>query len=168
MQIGIYCVPINSEPEYGVSIKVPASWQGVEGQYNLGMGIDQEAAVHISAERNGQPKFLRHIDYFGLGTLVGARATHQGYLRRVRGQVTGEGQPSPEYTEHEWWTNAPRGRRRRGFDFGPVVVDVATTMEPIHVETVEGELTLKDSPWDRSPATCRWPAMPPPCSSPTR
>ena len=42
----------------------------------------------------------------------------------------------------------PRDRRRRGFDFGPVVVDVATTMEPIHVETVEGELTLKDSPWD--------------------
>ena len=31
VQIGIYCVPINSEPEYGVSIKVPASWQGVEG-----------------------------------------------------------------------------------------------------------------------------------------
>ena len=54
VQIGIYCVPINSEPEYGVSIKVPASWQG-EGQYNLGMGIDQEAAVHISAERNGRP-----------------------------------------------------------------------------------------------------------------
>ncbi len=74
VQIGIYCVPINSEPEYGVSIKVPASWQGVEGQYNLGMGIDQEAAVHISAERNGQPKFLCHIDYFRLGTLVGARA----------------------------------------------------------------------------------------------
>ena len=96
VQIGIYCVPINSEPEYGVSIKVPASWQGVEGQYNLGMGIDQEAAVHISAERNGQPKFLCHIDYFRLGTLVGARATHQGYtFVEFEGQVTGEASRHP-------------------------------------------------------------------------
>lgn len=148
--IGIYCVPINQEPEYGVSIKVPASWQGVEGQYNLGMGIDQEAAVHISAERNGQPKFLCDIDYFRLGTLVGARATHQGYtFVEFEGQVTGEGEPAPEYTEHEWWTKYAREiGGGEAFDFGPVVVDVATTMEPVHVETVEGELTLKDSPWD--------------------
>ena len=99
VQIGIYCVPINDEPEYGVSIKVPAAWRGVEGQYNLGMGIDQEAAVHISAERNGQPKFLCDIDYFRFGTLVGARATHQGYtFVEFEGQITGESSPSTPST----------------------------------------------------------------------
>src|SRR5690349_4617816 len=70
--VGFYCVPVLGEPEYGVSVKVPASWQGVEGQYNLGMGIDQEAAVHISAETNGQPKFLCDIAFFRLGDAVTA------------------------------------------------------------------------------------------------
>lgn len=96
VQIGIYCVPIQGEPEYGVSIKVPASWRGVEGQYNLGMGIDQEAAVFISGERNGQPKFLCEIDYYRLGDTVGARATHQGYtFVEYHGTVIGEELPGP-------------------------------------------------------------------------
>ncbi len=77
--IAFYCVPVLGEPEYGVSVKVPAAWQGVEGQYNLGLGIDQEAAVHISAETNGQPKFLCDISLFRVGDAVTARATHQGY-----------------------------------------------------------------------------------------
>jgi len=150
VQIGIYCVPIQGEPEYGVSIKVPASWQGVIGQYNLGMGIDQEAAVFVSGERNGQPKFLCEIDYHRLGDAVGARATHQGYtFVEYRGTITGEAEPGPEYTEHEWWTKYSRVvGGGDGFDFGPIVVDVATTMEPIHVETLDGTLTLLDSPWD--------------------
>ena len=148
-------VLINSEPEYGVSIKVPASWQGVEGQYNLGMGIDQEAAVHISAERNGQPKFLCHIDYFR-PAYRRCRATHQGYtFVEFEGQVTGEGQPSPSTSSTSGGQNTPEIGGGE-FDFGPVVVDVATTMEPIHVETVEGELTLKDSPWDPVARYRRW------------
>ena len=56
-------------------MKVPAAWQGVEGHYSLGLGIDQEAAVHISAETNGQPKFLCDVTFFRLGDAVTARAT---------------------------------------------------------------------------------------------
>ncbi len=150
VQVGIYCVPIQGEPEYGVSIKVPARWQGVEGQYNLGMGIDQEAAVFISGERNGQPKFLCDIDYYRLGDSVGARATHQGYtFVEYHGTVIGDGTPGPEYTEHEWWTKYSREiGGGDGYDFAPVVVDVATTMQPVHVEHLDGEVTLLDSPWD--------------------
>ena len=37
MTVGFYCVPVLGEPEYGVSVKVPAAWNGVEGQYALGM-----------------------------------------------------------------------------------------------------------------------------------
>ena len=49
VQIGIYCVPINSEPEYGVSIKVPASWQGVEGHLREDMVLD--VVVHIPVKQ---------------------------------------------------------------------------------------------------------------------
>jgi len=149
--VGVYCVPIQGEPEYGVSIKVPAAWNGVEGVYNLGMGIDQENAVFISGERNGQPKYLCDIRYFRLGSAVGARAIHQGYtFVEFEGTVTGESEPRVgDHTEHEWWTKYSRAiGGADGFDFDPVVVDVATTMETVHVEELDGDLKLLDSPWD--------------------
>jgi acetoacetate decarboxylase len=152
VQIGVYCVPVLGEPEYGISVKIPAAWQGVAGAYNLGMGIDQEAAVHISAELNGQPKFLCDIDYYRLGDHVGARATHQGYtFVEYTGTVTGEGTPEPgPVVEHEWWTKYSRaiGGAEKEYDFPPHVVDVATTFEQVHVEELDGELVLRDSPWD--------------------
>lgn len=152
VQIGVYCVPVLGEPEYGISVKVPAAWKGVEGAYNLGMGIDQEAAVHISGELNGQPKFLCEIDYFRLGDQVGARATHQGYtFVEYSGRVVGEAEPTAgSFVEHEWWTKYSRaiGGAEKEYDFPPHVVDVATTFEQVHVEDLDGELMLRDSPWD--------------------
>jgi acetoacetate decarboxylase len=150
--VGFYCVPVLGEPEYGVSVKVPAAWRGVEGHYSLGLGIDQEAAVHISAETNGQPKFLCQVDLFRLGDAVTARATHQGYtFVEVAGHVLGEAVPrSGEFTEHEWWTKYSRaiGGTEGAYDFPPHVVDVATTFEQRHLEDVKGDLLLRDSPWD--------------------
>ena len=150
--VAFYCVPVLDEPEYGISVKVAASWQGVAGQYTLGMGIDQEAAVHISAETNGQPKFLCDVTFFRLGDTVQARATHQGYtFLEFRGRVAGVGEPRPDdATEHEWWTKYSRaiGGHEKAYDFPPHVVDVATTLSQRHIEHVDGELVLRESPWD--------------------
>jgi acetoacetate decarboxylase len=150
--VAFYCVPVLGEPEYGVSVKVPAAWNGVEGQYSLGLGIDQEAAVHVSAETNGQPKFLCAISFFRLGDTVTARATHQGYtFVEFSGQVVGTSPPrAGEFTEHEWWTKYSRaiGGQPGCYDFPPHVVDVATTFEQRHLEDVKGDLTLLPSPWD--------------------
>jgi len=150
--IGFYCVPVQGEPEYGVSVKVPAAWQGVEGHYSLGLGIDQESAVHISAETNGQPKFLCDVAFFRLGDAVTARATHQGYMFvEFSGRVVGEAAPREgEFTEHEWWTKYSRaiGGAEGVYDFPPHVVDVATTFVQRHLEDVKGDLVLRDSPWD--------------------
>ena len=150
--VAFYCVPVLGEPEYGVSVKVPAAWQGVQGQYNLGLGIDQEAAVHISAETNGQPKFLCDVAFFRLGDAVTARATHQGYtFVELTGQVVGPIEPPTDpFTEHEWWTKYSRaiGGQAGAYDFPPHVVDVATTFTPVHAEEVDGDLLLRDSPWD--------------------
>jgi len=150
--IGFYCVPVLDEPEYGVSVKVPAAWQGVAGHYSLGLGIDQEAAVHISAETNGQPKFLCDVTYFRLGDAITARASHQGYtFVEFRGRITGRAEPRPgDVTEHEWWTKYSRaiGGADRRYDFPPHVVDVATTFEQLHVDDVDGAIVLRDSPWD--------------------
>jgi acetoacetate decarboxylase len=150
--IGFYCVPVLGEPELGVSVKVEAAWQGVAGQYTLGLGIDQEAAVHVSGETNGQPKFLCELAYFRLGEQVTARASHQGYtFVEFEGTAKGEVPPREgDFTEHEWWTKYSRaiGGAEGRYDFPPHVVDVATTFEQRHVEDVDGHLLLRESPWD--------------------
>jgi acetoacetate decarboxylase len=150
--VGFYCVPVLDEPERGVSIKVEAAWRGVAGQYTVGLGIDQEAAVHVSGETNGQPKFLCDVSYFRFGERVTARASHQGYtFVEFAGTVTGEAPPRvDEVVEHEWWTKYSRaiGGAAGAYDFPPHVVDVATTFEQRHVEDVDGALVLRDSPWD--------------------
>ncbi len=150
--VGVYCVPILDEPEFGVSIKVPASWRGTAGQYNLGMGIDQEAAVSISHETNGQPKYLCDISYFRLGDQITAKATHQGYtFVEFHGEVSEAIKPRMgDFTEHEWWIKYSRaiGGAPGEFDFAPHVVDVATTFEQKQVEAVEGEVKILESPWD--------------------
>jgi acetoacetate decarboxylase len=150
--VGFYCVPVLDEPELGVSVRIEASWRGVAGRYSLGLGIDQEAAVHISAETNGQPKFLCDIAYFRLGDRVTARASHQRYtFVEFTGTAGGEVPPAGgEVVEHEWWVKYSRaiGGAEGAYDLAPRVVDVATTFEQRHVEDVEGTLVLRDSPWD--------------------
>lgn len=152
VSVGFYCVPVLGEPEYGVSVKVAAAWRGVEGHYSLGLGIDQEAAVHISGETNGQPKFLCDVTYFRLGDAVKARASHQGYtFVEFAGTSTGEAPVRDgDFTEHEWWTKYSRaiGGEPGAYDLPPRVVDVATTFEQRHVEALDGTLLLRDSPWD--------------------
>jgi len=150
--VGFYCVPVLDEPELGVSVKVAAAWQGVAGQYTVGMGIDQEAAVQISNETNGQPKFLCDVKYFRFGDRITARASHRGYtFVEVAGTVTGEAPVREgDVVEHEWWVKSSRaiGGVAGAYDFPPHVVDVATTFEQRHVEEVDAELLLRDSPWD--------------------
>jgi len=152
VQIGVYCVPVHGEPEYGVSTKVPARYEGMTGQYSLGMGIDQEAAVFISREINGQPKFPCSVRFFRLGDEVHASATHQGTtFLSYRGTVTGTREPSgDEIEDNEWWIKASRavGGTERSYDFPPHVVRVRTAGVVTHAETIAGSLTLTHSEWD--------------------
>jgi len=157
--IGVYCVPVHGEPEYGISTKIPASFKGTGGQYSLGIGIDQESAIFGSRETNGQPKFPCSVRFFRLGDLVHASSTHQGItFLRYRGEVTGSRDPgSAEIQDNEWWIKASRavGGVEGAYDFPPHVVRVRTAGTTTHVETLTGELELTDSAWD--PLTERLP-----------
>jgi len=152
VQVGIYCVPVKGEPEYGVSTKVAADFDGIEGWYSLGMGIDQESAIFISQELNGQPKFPCSTRYFRFGDRVEARCAHQGYtFLEFEGTVSGTIEPTGEdRTENEWWTKYMRavGGAEKEYDYPPHVVRVATTSEAVHTETIDGTLLFRDSPWD--------------------
>ena len=152
VQLGVYCVPVHDEPEYGISTKIPARFDGIEGQYNLGIGIDQESAIFISRETNGQPKFPCSVRFFRLGNTIEAIATHQGRtFFEYRGTVTSSPVPSgEEFTDNEWWIKASRavGGVERAYDFPPHVVRVRSAGVITHIEELEGELVLSHSAWD--------------------
>lgn len=151
VQLNVYCVPVHGEPEHGISTKVPARFDGVDGSYCLGIGIDQESAIFVSQETNGQPKFPCDVRYFRLGEQVHASATHQGTtFMSYRGAPTGTVEPDGvETTEHEWWIKASRAvGGAPGYDLAPTVVQVTTSGVRTHTEVLDGELVLRDSDWD--------------------
>lgn len=154
VQLSVYCAPVQGEPELGVGVRIPAAWQGVAGQYTLGMGIDQESAIFISRETNGQPKYPCQVRYFRLDDRVVASACHQGttflaYEGRIGEDlpVTGEA-----VEEHEWWIKASRAVGSTGaevaYDLPPMVVDVRTVGTVTQRQALHGELELRSSAWD--------------------
>lgn len=151
VHLSIYCVPVPDEPEYGVVVNVDADHRGQKGVYSLGYGIDQESAIHISKDMNGQPKFPCEIEYYRLVDRVRARCTHHGYtFLEFDGHVTGPAPLPEEEHEHQWWIKVSRaiGGAEKSYDFPPTVVDVESRSKPIHRERVEGTLRLLESPWD--------------------
>ena len=152
VQINVYCVPIPGEPEYGVSTKIGASFDGMDGLFCVGMGIDQEAAIFISQELNGQPKFPCSISFYRIDDYVEAVCEHQGYtFMEFRGHSNGNVEPSGETVEeNEWWIKSSRqiGGAEGEYDFPPHVVRVHSVSEPVEIEDLNGDLVLRESPWD--------------------
>jgi len=148
--VHIYNYPVPDEPEYGIVVSVEADYRGTPGRYALGYGIDQESAIFISRDMNGQPKYPCEIAYYRMGDRVSARTTHQGYtFVEFEGKTAGPAE-CPDYEQLEWWIKVSRGvgGAEKTYDFSPHVVHVHSVNQTAARERVEGELILRDSPWD--------------------
>ena len=153
VNLTIYNFPVPNIPEYGIVTSVDAIYDGIEGEYTLGYGIDQESAIFISQETNGQPKYPCETQYYRMMNQVAANCTHQGYtFVEFKGESSGELDPMDEWVHNEWWIKSSRavsvGGPASGFDFPPHVVHVQSKYGTAHREKVAGELILRDSPWD--------------------
>ena len=152
VHINVYCVPVLNEPEHGVSTKIEADFNGMEGLYSLGMGIDQEAAIFNSQNMNGQPKFPCDIKFFRFGDRIEVRCTHQGYtFMEFSGRAAAPFVPADDLIEeNEWWIKVSRavGGAVGCYDFPPHVVRVHSTRVDVLTEPIKGKLVLRDSPWD--------------------
>jgi acetoacetate decarboxylase len=151
VHLSIYCFPVPDEPEYGVVVSVDADHRGTQGVYALGYGIDQESAVFISRDMNGQPKYPAEIEYYRVGERVRARCSHQGYtFLEFEGRTSGVLANPPPFVENEWWVKVSRavGGAEKSYDFPPHVVHVKAGYQTFHQLAVEGELVLRESPWD--------------------
>ena len=151
VNLTIYNFPVPDEPEYGIVTTVDADYNGISGEYTLSYGIDQESAIFISQETNGQPKFPCDTQYYRFGDKVVAKCSHQGYtFVEFNGETAGV-EPIPEnHEQNEWWIKSSRavGLVSEGYDFPPHVVHVHSTYGTAYLEKVEGKLTLGHSPWD--------------------
>ncbi len=151
VNLTIYNFPVPDEPEFGIVTTIDADYNGTAGEYTLGYGIDQESAIFISQETNGQPKYPCSTDFYRLGPSVTARCTHQGYtFVEFKGMSTGPAEKLPEFDQNEWWIKVSRacGMASEGYDFPPHVVHVRSRYGTAWREEVQGELVLRDSPWD--------------------
>ena len=172
VHLSIYCFPVPDEPEYGVVVSVDANYRGAKGVYALSYAIDQESAVFISRDMNGQPKYPAEIEYYRVGDRVRARCTHHGYtFLEFQGKTTGTLPNPPAYVENEWWVKVSRavGGAEKAYDFPPHVVHVKAGYQTTHQLKVEGDLVLRESPWDpiatrlpiQGPVSARlWSALP--------
>ena len=139
------------EPEYGVMISVDASYRGTKGFYTIGLGIDQEQAIFISRDTNGQPKYPCEVTYYRVGDRVVARCSHQGYtFVEFEGEVQGAAPVPDQYEQNEWWVKVSRavGGAEKSYDFPPHVAKVHSTYGTTYREDVDGQLRLLESPWD--------------------
>ncbi len=153
VNLTIYNFPVPDEPEYGIVTSVDADFDGVAGEFTLGYGIDQESAIFVSQETNGQPKYPCTTEFYRLGPQVKARCIHQGYtFVEFEGASTGPSGPREPHQQNEWWLKYSRavsvGGPATDFDFPPHVVRVRSEYGTAWREEVEGTLVLRDSPWD--------------------
>ena len=149
--ITIYNFPVNNEPEYGVVVNASAKYKDIEGDYTLSIGINQEAAIYISHEHWGQPKYLADTHYYRMGNLVEAKVIHQGNtFVQFTGEVVGELPNLPEYEHNEWWIKYLRSvdMTPGKYDFPPHIVRVKSTYGTSFMEELKGDIILRESPWD--------------------
>ena len=152
VHLTVYNFPVPDVPEHGILVTVDADYQGEEGFYTLGYGIDQESAIFISRDRNGQPKYPAEISYYRMLDSVHTRCVHQGYtFLEFDGKAT-EALPHPEnHSETEWWIKVSGGvgmAPSDTYDFPPHIVRVHTKYGTAYNQKVEGTLTLRESQWD--------------------
>lgn len=149
--VTVYNYPVGGEPEYGFVVNVEADYDGIEGEYTLGIGINQENAVFNSQERWGQPKFLADTSYYRLMDNVFAKVEHRGYtFLEFAGKSIGPVDTGPEFEQNEWWIKSSRAvdLEPEHYDFPPHVVHVKSKYGTAYMEEVQGTLKLSDSPWD--------------------
>lgn len=156
VQLSVYCAPVQGEPELGVGVRIPARWRGVDGLYPLGIGIDQESAIFVSRDTNGQPKYPCTVRYWRLDDVVEARAIHQGTTFFAYTGTVGDPLPvsGDAVEEFEWWVKCSPAVGTTGaepeprYDLDPMVVQVRMVGTATEAIALRGSLELTPSDWD--------------------
>ena len=146
-----YSFPVLNEPELGLVMTAAANFDGIAGEYALGYAIDQEAAVYVSREHWGQPKYLADIRYFRMMNHVDASVRHAGYtFAEFTGQIASTDAAGEEFETNEWWIKVARSvtMAPNSYDYPPHVVRVYAKYRTAFRQSLNGELVLREAPFD--------------------
>jgi acetoacetate decarboxylase len=154
MLVTLSHVAMHITPEFTFEIGsaifgVKARYDGDEGIYLITMPMTTEQAVVPGRETYGEPKKIAEIDFQQQGDAVGATVTRMGccYLE-ARGSL-GAVQGPREFTEYAWCFKAfPSCEKGGDFDSDPLLVRLEWHHTHEEVRDVEGEIILRDSPFD--------------------
>lgn len=146
-----YNFPVMNEPEFGLVMTAAADFNGIQGEYALGYAIDQEAAVYVSREHWGQPKYLADIRYFRMMNHVEAAVRHAGHtFAEFSGDVAATDEAGEEFETNEWWIKVARSvtMAPNSYDYPPHVVRVYAKYRTAFRQSLSGQLVLREAPFD--------------------
>ena len=147
-------VAMHITPEFTLEIGsavfgVRASYDGTEGIWLLTMPMTSEQAVIGGRETYGEPKKIAQISFAQQDGGVSTAVSRMGiaYLE-ARGRLHESFGPR-ELTEYAWCVMAlPACDKGTGLDGEPLLVRLEWKHAHTRVHRVEGELTLRESPFD--------------------
>jgi acetoacetate decarboxylase len=150
VHLSIGKVEMESGAAFGIgNITVRAVHHDLPGEYGLAMPMGSEAAVIGGRETWGEPKKLADCEIERTGDDVVATITRRGITyAELRGRVVETlAIPPPRETLDFYFKFliAPDGK---GFDQDPALVHCRRTYHISRWERVEGEVVLRDSPFD--------------------
>jgi acetoacetate decarboxylase len=127
---------------------VDALLDGEPGEYPLLIPIDLEHAIAISRERFGEPKKLAGIELTRSddGAVHGAITRDGVTFIEINGRVTGDLPVPDPYPARQFWFKFSPAVDGPGFDGDPLLVRMEQVRKPEKVESVEGELILRELP----------------------
>ena len=127
---------------------VDALLDGEPGEYPLLIPIDLEHAIAISRERFGEPKKLADITLTrdDDGRVHGSITRGGVTFIEVNGRVTGDLPVPAPYPARQFWYKFMPAVEGTGFDGDPLLVIMEQVRKPETIESVEGELILRDLP----------------------
>lgn len=150
VRITISSVTIPGLPTITVGwIGVPATYGDRVGEYPLFMPNTAEWSVLAGRETYGEPKKLADVWVKRDGDLVEAGVARMGYtICEIRGRVNDKREPYKKEKLDFWIKFQPSVEKGDGFESDPLLLCGPKTEEALVFEGIDGDLILKDSPFD--------------------
>jgi acetoacetate decarboxylase len=148
-QVAIHLTPEVTFEIGSAIFGVRATHDGVDGIYLITMPMTTEQAVVPGRETYGEPKKIAAIDFASDAARVSARVARMGIAYLEASGALGASLGPREMAEVGFCFKAfPSCERGKGFDQDPLLVQLTWKHRHEDVRAVDGELVLRDSPFD--------------------
>ena len=149
VRINFAQVDMPTGPLGACTISVKCRHGDLDGTYDLLMVMTTEGAVLGGRETFGEPKKIGDASLVHEHGEVHAVLERKGVrLLEIHGKVIGELEPQPLNERYAFYFKFLLDPSGDGFDGDPSLVHVRRTQEDRLRERIDGEITLRDSPFD--------------------